>query len=62
MIKLERLDKAGNVMFTKEYPRIMATKLLTVHGKYPQSDLVMWREAVEAPKRGRKSKTDEDSE
>jgi hypothetical protein len=59
MKTLERLDKEGNVMFTKQYPARQAANMLSIYKYYPQSELVMWREQAEAPKRGRKSKEDE---
>ena len=59
MKTLERLDKEGNVMFTKEYPAKIAANMLSIYKYYPRTEIVMWREKVEAPKRGRKSKEDE---
>lgn len=60
MKTLERLDRNGNVMFEKEYPAKMAAQMLTIYKYYPQSDIEMWREKAEAPKRGRKSKENEE--
>ena len=60
MKTLERLDKEGNVMFEKQYPAGQAARILASYKYYPQSQIEMWREKVEAPKRGRKSKENEE--
>lgn len=59
MKTLERLDKEGNVMFVKEYSAKQAANMLSIYKHYPRTELVMWREQVAAPKKGRKSKEDE---
>ena len=59
---LEKLDKHGNSLFTKEYKdNKMVDSLLTTYAKYPTGEL-QWRIVEEEkPKRGRKKK-DEDTE
>lgn len=59
LITLKRYDKQGNEMFTKGYPKNMADALLKSHSNYPSGEK-QWELVVEAPKRGRKAKDDEE--
>lgn len=60
---LEKLDKSGKQMFTKEYKDTkMVDALLTTYAKYPTGEL-QWRLVEEEkPRRSRKSKENEDTE
>ena len=59
MIELRKFDKLGNEMFTKQYPKNVADRLIKEHSTYPSGEK-HW-EIVPAKPKGRPKKSDDDS-